>query len=73
LHSKSMESNNGTFDLSYDILAKIPSGGEYKLASYEISRSNTYWIDIESPAHIDRNRKTVDKIIQQMQSSVPDK
>jgi mannose-1-phosphate guanylyltransferase len=73
LHSKSMESNNGTFDLSYDILAKIPSGGEYKLASYEISRSNTYWMDIESPAHIDRNRKTVDKIIQQMQSSVPDK
>ena len=40
---------------------------------YEISRSNTYWIDIESPAHIDRNRKTVDKIILQMQSSIPDK
>ena len=69
LHNKSKESNNGTFDLSYDILAKIPSGGEHKLASYEISRSNTYWIDIESPAHIDRNRKTVDKIILQMQSS----
>ena len=71
LHSKSRESNNGTFDLSYDILAKVPSVGEYKLASYEISRSNTYWIDIESPAHMDRNRKTVDKILLQMQSSIP--
>src|SRR5215213_9994391 len=73
LHSKSRESNNGTFDLSYDILAKVPSVGEYKLASYEISRSNTYWIDIESPAHMDRNRKTVDKILLQMQSSIPDR
>jgi mannose-1-phosphate guanylyltransferase len=73
LHSKSRESNNGTFDLSYDILAKVPSVGEYKLASYEISRSNTYWIDIESPAHMDRNRKTVDKILMQMQSSIPDR
>jgi mannose-1-phosphate guanylyltransferase len=73
LHSKSRESNNGTFDLSYDILAKVPSVGEYKLASYEISRSNTCWIDIESPAHMDRNRKTVDKILLQMQSSIPDR
>ena len=72
LHSKSRESTNGIFDLSYDILAKIPNGGEYKLASYEISRLNTDWIDIESPAHIYRNRKLVDKIILQMQSSIPD-
>jgi NDP-sugar pyrophosphorylase family protein len=63
LHSKSTESNKGIFDLSYDILAKIPKGGEYKLFSYEISCRNIYWMDIESPAHIDRNRKLVDKII----------
>ena len=72
LRNKSKESNNGGFDLSYDILAKIPKGGDYKLASYDISCHNTDWIDIESPAYVDRNMKTVEKIIMQMQSPIPD-
>jgi mannose-1-phosphate guanylyltransferase len=72
LRNKSKESNNGVFDLSYDILAKIPKGGDYKLASYDISCRNTDWIDIESPAYVDRNMKTVEKIIMQMNLQISD-
>jgi len=72
LRNKSKESNNGVFDLSYDILAKIPKGGDYKLASYDISCRNTDWIDIESPAYVGRNMKTVEKIIMQMELPISD-
>jgi mannose-1-phosphate guanylyltransferase len=52
------------FDLSYDILARIPQVGS-KMFSYPLP-SDLDWIDIESPAHADRNKVLIEKILSQM-------
>lgn len=52
------------FDLSYDILTQIPQGVS-KVFSYAIPRDRE-WIDIESPAHADRNKILIEKILSQM-------
>jgi mannose-1-phosphate guanylyltransferase len=54
-----------TFDLSHDVLSQIPK--TENLFSYEIG-DDTQWIDAESPAHLDRNRDIVEKILSQMHS-----
>jgi len=54
-----------TFDLSHDILSKIPSTAN--LFSYDIG-NDIEWLDAESPAHLDRNRDIVEKILFQMHS-----
>jgi mannose-1-phosphate guanylyltransferase len=52
------------FDLSYDILTHIPKVGS-KMFSYALP-SDREWIDIESPAHADRNKVLIEKILSQM-------
>ena len=52
------------FDLSYDILAHIPQGVS-KVFSYALP-SDRDWIDIESPAHADRNKVLIENILSQM-------
>lgn len=52
------------FDLSYDILTQIPQVGS-KMFSYALP-SDRDWIDIESPAHADRNKVLIEKILSQM-------
>lgn len=52
------------FDLSYDILTQIPQDGS-NMFSYSLP-SDREWIDIESPAHADRNKVLIEKILSQM-------
>jgi hypothetical protein len=54
-----------TLDLSHDVLSKIP--GTADLFSYDIG-DDIEWLDAESPAHLDRNRDIVEKILFQMHS-----
>ena len=54
-----------SIDLSFDILAKLPSLG-FGLYSYPIS-SQIDWIDVESPVYAERNKKLVNRILAQMQ------
>lgn len=54
-----------SIDLSFDILAKLPSLG-FGLYSYPIS-SNIDWIDVESPVYAERNKELVKRILAQMQ------
>ena len=49
-------------NLSYDILQQLSKEG--KISSFDIK--NTEWIDVESPMTLERNEKTVKKIIKQM-------
>ncbi|MGH1521280.1 MAG: nucleotidyltransferase family protein [Nitrosopumilus sp.] len=49
-------------NLSYDILEQLSKEG--KISAYDIG--NKEWIDAESPMVLDRNKKTVKKIIKQM-------
>ena len=49
-------------NLSYDILQQLSKEG--KISSFDIK--NTEWIDVESPMILERNEKTVKKIIKQM-------
>ena len=49
-------------NLSYDILQQLSKGG--KISGFDIK--NTEWIDVESPMTLERNEKTVKKIIKQM-------
>jgi len=51
-------------DLSFDILAKLPSLG-FGLYSYPIS-SHIDWIDVESPVYAERNKELVKRILAQM-------
>lgn len=51
-------------DLSFDILAKLPSLG-FGLYSYPIS-NRIDWIDIESPVYAERNKELVKRILAQM-------
>lgn len=65
IHSqKETEILGDAFDLSFDILAQIPRVGS-KIFSYPLP-SDRDWIDIESPAHADRNKVLVEKILSQM-------
>ncbi len=49
-------------NLSYDILQQLSKAG--KISAYDIG--NREWIDVESPMVLERNEKTVKKIIKQM-------
>jgi len=53
-----------SIDLSFDILAKLPSLG-FGLYSYPIS-SHIDWIDVESPVYAERNKELVKRILAQM-------
>ncbi|HEY7080210.1 MAG TPA: nucleotidyltransferase family protein [Nitrososphaeraceae archaeon] len=53
-----------SIDLSFDILAKLPSLG-FGLYSYPISKYID-WIDVESPVYAERNKELVTKILAQM-------
>jgi mannose-1-phosphate guanylyltransferase len=54
-----------SIDLSFDILAKLPSLG-YELYSYPISKY-VDWIDVESPVYAERNKELVKKVLTQME------
>jgi mannose-1-phosphate guanylyltransferase len=64
--SKQRDSSNigNSIDLSYDILAKLPSLG-FGLYSYPIS-NHIDWIDVESPVYAERNKELVKRILAQM-------
>ncbi len=49
-------------NLSFDILEKLSK--KKLVCAYDIG--NRPWIDVESPAILERNEKTVNQIIQQM-------
>ena len=49
-------------NLSYDILQQLSKEG--KISAFDIG--NNEWIDAESPSYLERNQKTVKKIIKQM-------
>ncbi|RMW39310.1 MAG: nucleotidyltransferase family protein [Nitrosopumilus sp.] len=49
-------------NLSYDILQQLSKEG--KISAFDIG--NKEWIDAESPSYLERNHKTVKKIIKQM-------
>lgn len=66
LHNRSKEGYS--FNLSYDILKKIPGNGN--LFSYDIG-DDIEWLDVESLAYLDRNKDMTEKILSQM-SSVSD-
>jgi mannose-1-phosphate guanylyltransferase len=53
-----------SFDLSHDILARLPSEGA-NLYSYSLDQ-RTEWIDIESPTYADRNIKIIGRVLDQM-------
>ena len=53
-----------SIDLSFDILAKLPSLG-FGLYSYPIS-SHIDWIDVESPVYAERYKELVQRILAQM-------
>jgi mannose-1-phosphate guanylyltransferase len=52
-------------DLSFDILAKLPSLG-FGLYSYPIPK-HIDWIDVESPVYAERNKELVERILAQME------
>ncbi|MGI0031088.1 MAG: sugar phosphate nucleotidyltransferase, partial [Nitrososphaeraceae archaeon] len=55
-----------SMDLSFDILAKLPSLG-FGLYSFPIS-SHIDWIDVESPVYAERNKELVKRILAQMEA-----
>lgn len=50
-------------NLSFDILQQLSKEG--KISAFDIG--NNEWIDAESPSYLERNQKTVKKIIKQME------
>jgi len=50
-------------NLSYDILQQLSKEG--KISAFDIG--NTEWIDAESPMFLERNEKSVKRIIKQME------
>jgi mannose-1-phosphate guanylyltransferase len=69
LRKKSNENGGKSFDLSSDILSKIRININNSICCYDVSISGTDWIDIESPSYLDRNKKVVDRVVLQMESS----
>ncbi len=69
LRIKSKEKDGKSFDLSSDILSKIRISDNYSIYCYDVFFSGTDWIDIESPSYLERNKKVVDKVLLQMESS----
>ena len=57
--------NGNSIDLSFDILAKLPSLG-FGLYSFPIS-SDIDWIDVESPVYAERNKELVKRILAQIE------
>lgn len=51
-------------NLSFDVLQNLPTRNT--VSAYDIGK--TEWLDVESPVIIERNEKTVKKIIKQMES-----
>ena len=49
-------------NLSYDILQQLSKEG--KISAFDVGDKE--WIDVESPSYLERNQKTVKKIIKQM-------
>jgi mannose-1-phosphate guanylyltransferase len=64
LHNRSNE-GYCSFNLSYDILKKIPDNAS--LFSYDIG-DDVEWLDAQSLAYLDRNRDIIEKILFQMHS-----
>ena len=56
------KSNQKEINLSFDILQQLSK--EKKISAYDIEE--TEWIDVESPIVLERNEKTVKKIIKEM-------
>src|SRR4029078_3692354 len=69
LRIKSDEKDGKNFDLSSDILSKIRNRDNNSIYCYDVFFSGTDWIDIESPSYLERNKKIVDKVLLQMESS----
>ena len=59
---KRIKAKQKEINLSYDILQQLSKEG--KISAYDIG--NKEWIDVESPMVLERNEKTVMKIIKQM-------
>ena len=65
LHNESIETYDSLcFDLSHDILEQIPRIGG-KLFSFNLGE-NIEWIDIESPAYVERHKDVIKKVLSQM-------
>jgi mannose-1-phosphate guanylyltransferase len=59
-----------SFDLSADILSNIKYDEHNKMYSYDIENTQKEWVDIESPAFVNRNRVRIKAIIDQMTNGV---
>lgn len=57
------KASHGDVNLSFDILQQLSKEG--KVSAYDISDKE--WIDVESPMILERNKKTIKKIIKQME------
>lgn len=55
--------NNKTGNLSYDVLQKLSKND--RISSYDIGKK--YWLDIESPVVVERNKAFVKRIIKEME------
>ena len=55
--------NNKTDNLSYDVLQELSKND--KISSYDIGKK--YWLDIESPVIVERNKAFVKRIIKEME------
>jgi mannose-1-phosphate guanylyltransferase len=64
----SKENEGKSFDLSKDVLSKIDYYTKDRLYCYLLRINETNWVDIESPTYIERNKKTIEGIISQMES-----
>ena len=64
----SKENEEKSFDLSKDVLSKIDYYTKDRLYCYLLHINETNWVDIESPTYIERNKKTIEGIISQMES-----
>lgn len=59
---KTKKNKKKNLNLSYDILQ--PLSKRRNIAAYDIGK--TQWLDIDSPARVDRNKKLVDSIIKKL-------
>lgn len=58
------------FDLSSDILSRIRIKDNNGIYCYDVYSTGTDWIDVESPSYLERNKKIVDKVVLQMETSI---